>query len=202
MKKAGSISDQLYSRLKCSADRLPLLYALLKVHKSEVPLCPIACVLSALPNIPAVRTSSQAAVPPWWGTPFPFVEFIQPQVVQEGAVLASFNVVSLFTNVPMDLVLAVARQRLQDDSTLKVHTCLKVKEVMELLRFCLLATFFGFQGSVYRQMFGSAPSLCDNREPGDGGSGGESSCNSKCATQIWKPCMHMLMQNASSCNRV
>ena len=38
MKKAGSISDHLYNRLRCSAGRLPLLYGLPKVHKPEVPL--------------------------------------------------------------------------------------------------------------------------------------------------------------------
>ena len=50
----------------------------------------------------------------------------------------------------------MAQRRLQGDSTLEELTCLKVKEVMELLTFCLSATFLGFQGSVYRQVFGTA----------------------------------------------
>ena len=85
-----------------------------------------------------------------------FCEFIQPQVLQEGEVLASFNMVSLFTNVPMDLALAVAQQWLQEDSALSDRTCLSVKEVMELIEFCLSTTFLGFCGMVYRQTFGTA----------------------------------------------
>ena len=37
IKKAGSISDHLYNRLRCSMGRLPLLYGLPKVHKLEAP---------------------------------------------------------------------------------------------------------------------------------------------------------------------
>ena len=83
--------------------------------------------------------------------------------------------------------MAVAQWRLQGDSTLEERTCLKVKEVMELLEFCLSATFLGFQGSVYRQTFGTAMGsggLGDDRKLGDGGHGRGSSCNSKRATLV------------------
>lgn len=40
-KKVSSISNHLYNRLRCFTGRLPLLYGLPKVHKPEVPLCPI-----------------------------------------------------------------------------------------------------------------------------------------------------------------
>ena len=77
-------------------------------------------------------------------------------VLHEGEVLASFDVVSLFTNVPVDLALAVARRQLQEDSALSDRMCLSVKEVMELREFCLSATFLGYRGMVYRQTFGTA----------------------------------------------
>lgn len=52
--------------------------------------------------------------------------------------------VSLFTNVTVELALTVARHRLQADDTLSKHMSLSVKEVMELLEFCLSAIFLSF----------------------------------------------------------
>ena len=47
--------------------------------------------------------------------------------------MASFDVVSLFTNVPVDLAVRVAKQRLQQDHTLADRTSLEVEEAVELL---------------------------------------------------------------------
>ena len=60
---------------------------------------------------------------------------------------------SSFTNVLVDLALMVGRQRLQDDTALKDHTCLNVEEVMELL---IVLSFLGFQRSVHQKTFGTA----------------------------------------------
>ena len=70
--------------------------------------------------------------------------------------MVSFDVVSLFTCVPVDLAVKVAQQRLSDDETLPVHTSLDVLEVVQLLKFCLCATYFSFRGKYYQQMFGTA----------------------------------------------
>ena len=67
MKKAGSISDHLYNRLRCSAGRLTLLYGLPNVHKPEVPLRPIVSFVHS----PTYQLSSQVAVPPGGKLPFP-----------------------------------------------------------------------------------------------------------------------------------
>ena len=155
MKKAGSISDHLYNRLRCSAGRLPLLYGLPKVHKPEVPLRPIVSFVHS-PTYQLSKHLAKLLSPLVGNSPShvrnscSFVKFIRPQVLQEGEVLASFDVVSLFTNVPVDLALAVARRRLQGDGTLEERTYLKVKEVKELLGFCLSDTFLWFRGTVYR----------------------------------------------------
>ena len=131
------------------------------MHKPEVPLRPIVSFVHS-PTYQLSKHLAKLLSPLVGNSPShvrnsrSFVEFIQPQVLKEGEVLASFDVVSLFTNVPVDLALAVAQRRLQGDSTLEERTCLKVEEVMELLEFCLSATFLGFRGSVYRQTFGTA----------------------------------------------
>ena len=68
----------------------------------------------------------------------------------------SFDVVSLFTKVPVSLVLKVAEERLKADDTLSDRTSLDVKNIISLLKMCLDGTYFVFRGTIYQQMFGTA----------------------------------------------
>ena len=82
--------------------------------------------------------------------------FIKPRVLVSDELLSSFNVVLLFTNIPVHLVTEVAQRRLRGDADLKDRTGLSVEEVMKLLEFCLSATFLSFCGGIYQQTFGTA----------------------------------------------
>ena len=73
-----------------------------------------------------------------------FASLIHSHVLQEDEILASFDVVSLFMNVPVDLAMSVVRCRLQEDDSLGEPTSLCVEEVMKLLVFCLSATYLAF----------------------------------------------------------
>ena len=92
MKKAGSISDRLYDRLRCSAGRLPLLYGLPKVHKPEVPLRPIVSFVHS-PTYQLSKHLAKLLSPLVGNSPshvrnsHSFCQFIQPQVLREGEVL-------------------------------------------------------------------------------------------------------------------
>ncbi len=68
----------------------------------------------------------------------------------------SHDVVSVFTNTPIDESLDMIRNRLIQDITLKDRPKLKVDDVMDLLRFILTTTYFQFDGVIYRQKFGTA----------------------------------------------
>lgn len=59
-------------------------------------------------------------------------------------VLASFDIVALFTNLPTQLVIEVAEKRLGPDPSLEEQIPLRVAEVVKLLRFCLNQTHFMF----------------------------------------------------------
>ena len=86
-----------------------------------------------------------------------FAEFIRSQVLQEDEILASFDVVSLFANMPVDLTVLVAWRRLQEDDSLGERTSLCVEKV-KLLVFCLSATYLAFRRLVYQQSYGTAMS--------------------------------------------
>ena len=68
----------------------------------------------------------------------------------------SFDVVSLFTCVPVELAVEIAKQRLSRDEDLPTRTSLTVQEVVRLLSFCLNATYLSFRGEHYQQTFGTA----------------------------------------------
>ena len=75
---------------------------------------------------------------------------------EEDEVMVSFDVVSLFTCVPTDLAVQVARRRLEKDQTLQERTDLVVDDIMDLLTLCLNAIFLQFRGMVYQQVLGTA----------------------------------------------
>ena len=77
--------------------------------------------------------------------------------IEDGDILNSRNVVSLFTNTPITKTLDIVREYLEKDTTLKQRTrLLSVEDVMELLEFVLTTTYFSFRGDIYKQKFRAA----------------------------------------------
>jgi hypothetical protein len=70
-----------------------------------------------------------------------FAEFVRDKTLKADQVLVSVDVVSLFTNIPFDLPIKVATKRLRQDATLLQRTSLPVKDIIDLLSFCLNTTY-------------------------------------------------------------
>ena len=161
LRKAGRLHPDVYSQLRSSAGRVPLLYGLPEVHKPDVPLRPIvsfvcsptyelskflAGLLTPLVGLTSSHVRNSRA----------FVEFMRSQTVPKEDTLVSFDVVSLFTCVPTDLSIQVARRKLECDASLPERTSFSVNDITDLLSLCLDATFLSFRGSVYKQVHGTA----------------------------------------------
>ena len=77
-------------------------------------------------------------------------------LIEEGEYFNSHDVVSLFTNTPIDQTIEIIRKRLLEDKDLKNRTYLEADDIMELLELILTTTYFLFRGTIYRQKFGAA----------------------------------------------
>ena len=71
-----------------------------------------------------------------------FVEMMRNICIEEGEILVTFDVASLFTNVPTDEAVHVICGRLFDDKTLDERTSFSPDRVAELLERCLRTTYF------------------------------------------------------------
>ena len=65
--------------------------------------------------------------------------------------LISFDVTSLFTNVPIGEAVDIIRDRLRDDEDLVERTPLSPDRIAELPSLCLKSTYFSYGGEFYRE---------------------------------------------------
>ena len=84
-----------------------------------------------------------------------FGEFIRGQTLEADQMLVS-DVVSLFTKIPVDLAIKVATNKLRYDDSSWQGTSLPLEDITDLLSFCLNTTQFVFEGTYYKQVFGTA----------------------------------------------
>ena len=103
LKRDGKISDELYTELKPVGSQPPRLYGLAKVHKENTPLRPIVSMPgSAYQNI-AKKIASWLSLVPECGintSTSSVVENLKTGI-KEDEILLSFDVTSLYTNVPV-----------------------------------------------------------------------------------------------------
>ena len=75
--------------------------------------------------------------------------------LDEDQILVSFDVVSLFTNVPVDGACNIAKERLVLDNTLHLRTTLSPENIYDLLKLCLTTTCFQWREKFYEQTRGA-----------------------------------------------
>ena len=80
-----------------------------------------------------------------------FVQKIDGLHIPDNTIIVSFDVKSLFTNIPIWEALHVIRKRLEFDATLVSPTSLGVGSIMKLLHLCLTTAYFIYEGQYYQE---------------------------------------------------
>ena len=70
--------------------------------------------------------------------------------------LVSFDVTSLFTQVPLHLAIQILEEKLNEDQSLPERTSISVPQILSLANLCLCSTFFRFQRQFFEQTDGVA----------------------------------------------
>ena len=85
---------------------------------------------------------------------YQFVDLLKDVNVESNECMVSFDVVSLFTKIPVNLAKDVTIEQLRNDVTLNERTEMTINDIEIALNFCLYNTYFKFQGKFYQQIFG------------------------------------------------
>ena len=158
----GELDPLVYKhQLRPSDCKPPYLYDLPKIHKDEVPLRPIVSTIGS-PTY-ALAKHLAKVIAPLAGQTTSFVknsaDFARKMsnlTLSEDTIMVSFDVKSLFTNVPVPEGLQVIREKLERDQSLPERTAMSVDSILTLLEKCLNTTYFTYEGEFYQQNEGAA----------------------------------------------
>ena len=160
VKKPGYISDEVYKQLYPNGSHIGVLYGLPKVHKRNNPMRPICSMVgtSTYELGKFVAKLIQPAAVNKHGTDlndtFQFVSQISLQNLND-CTMASFDVQSLFTNVPLTETIDVCMNRLYRGDP-NIVPDIPEHVLRKLLSLCVCDNTFVFNGKVYSQTDGVA----------------------------------------------
>lgn len=156
-KDLGFIDDNTKNLLRSSDSLLPRAYGIPKIHKINHPYRVIVSTIDSplhkfsvflhkilyksIPNSPFFVKDS-----------FELHNVLAGLELNSGFILASLDVVSLFTNVPIELACASVSRRWQ---YIKIHTKINEHEFINAIKFVMSSTYFTFNNIIYKQIFGS-----------------------------------------------
>ena len=157
LKQNKKISTRDEFAVKSSDGRAPRLYGLPKIHKQGIPLRPIISFVESptynlskeiARNLSHLVGRSERHVK----NSYDFVEFLNTIEVGDNESMVSFDVVPLFTKIPVDLAMEIAKKRLESYTTedLREITNWSVEEIH------LQATYLKFRNKFFRQIYGTA----------------------------------------------
>ena len=159
LKEQNRLNEAIYNRIRPNDATTAKFYGLPKIHKPSIPLRPIV----SLPGSPTYELSKFLASilhplvknsPHAVNNVTSFLKKIKDFKLEPDEVMISFDVVSLFTSIPLDTARQITDQILTNNNAWQTITQLNKDDILELLDLCL-STEFSFQNSYYRQISGT-----------------------------------------------
>ena len=153
--------EAVYNKIRPRHRQPPRIYGLPKIHKADVPLRPIvSCVNTFAYDLSAYL--AKILFPLTGKSKYTvtnsahFVSTVSNETIQDNEIMVSFDIESLFTNVPIDAAVQAALQKHENDPSLTDRTTLTPAQIADLLTFVLRFTYFQYNGSIYEQKDGTA----------------------------------------------
>ena len=160
LKRKKSLDEAVYTRIRPSAATTPTSYGLPKVHKLDTPCRPILAatgsytyecsswlneILIPLRDHPAnLKDGIQ------------FVNEISKLSINQSDQLASFDVKSLFTNIPIEFVINLILEKIYDENHIDKFYGMKKTQFKKLLNWVTKKTVLQFNDSYFEQIDGIA----------------------------------------------
>ncbi len=161
LKREQKLDDITYKKLHSTDSIPPAIRGSVKHHKPNNPLRPIVtCSNTALYNtskflaniLSPLQNHNNYSV----NNSTDFAKRLTETHIDDDEIMVSFDVVSLFTAIPVDKACEYIRNKLTTDKTLHVRTKLSVEDIIKLLRFTLTNSYFNYNNITYKQIHGCA----------------------------------------------
>ena len=161
--KSKEITESIFEHIVPVGSQRPRMYGLPKTHKPDVPLRPILSMCgSAQYSISKWLCELLSPVVKYFGArcvkdSFTFSDAVKTSGLSRNGYMCSFDVVSLFTNVPLAEVIDICADALfRNDDIDPEITTLSEASFKELMRLATSGVEFSFNGTMYRQVDGVA----------------------------------------------
>ena len=159
MRKENIISDRERLRYKSTTTTLPRLYGLPKIHKDGLPLRPIcSCYNGPSTNLSRFLTKILKNLTAESKFKFnikdstEFQEKLKDIQIGDSERLVSFDVVSLFPSVPVELAIGIIMKKWE---TIKNYTNMSKEVFKKILDFCIKESrVLKFGDRIYKQLRG------------------------------------------------
>ena len=160
LKRGKHLDEDICERFRPFAAVTPTLYGLPKTHKEASPCRPVLAsndcfnykCASRLNEIFNPLRQHQTNIK----DKFEFVKQIQESSTKQNSIMVSFDVKSLFTNIPVDFVIDLILSKIYHSDLSKTFHGLTKRQLRTLLVWMTKRTIFNFYGNSYDQIDGIA----------------------------------------------